>query len=131
MKNTRYEPNPEPLSHDEIYQSEIGALSSELRAARNLLYEAGAVKEQGDRKASQNTVKVVMQLKYISCEICAKVSQQTMRLVEGRSIVRRYPFERFYREGIVGVVMPPSSSRCIEGAGKIECGLTGMILQYG
>ena len=131
VKNTRYEPNPAPLSHDEIYQSEIGALSSELRAARNLLYEACAVKEQGDRKASQNTVKVVMQLKYISCEICAKVSQQTMRLVGGRSIVRRYPFERFYREGIVGVVMPPSSSRCIEVAGKIECGLTGMILQYG
>jgi alkylation response protein AidB-like acyl-CoA dehydrogenase len=131
VKNTRYEPNPEPLSHDEIYQSEIGALSSELRAARNLLYEACAIKERGDGKANQNTVKVVMQSKYISCVICAKVSQQAMRLVGGRSILRRYPFERFYREGIVGVVMPPSSSRCIEVAGKIECGLTGMILQYG
>ncbi len=131
VKNTRYEPNPEPLSHDEIYQSDIGELSSELRAARNLLYEACHVKEQGDGMASQNTIKVVMQSKYMSCEICAKVSQHAMRLVGGRSIVRRYPFERFYREGIVGVVMPPSSSRCIEVAGKIECGLTGMILQYG
>ena len=131
VKSTRYDPNPEPLSHDEIYQSAIGELSSELRAARNLLYEAYHVKEQGDGMASQNTVKAVMQSKYISCEICAKVSQHAMRLVGGRAVLRRYPFERFYREGIVGVVMPPSSSRCIEVAGKIECGLTGMILQYG
>ncbi len=131
VKHTRYDPNPEPLSHDEIYQSTIGELSSELRAARNLLYEACHVKEQGDGLANQNTVKVVMQSKYVSCEICAKVSQHAMRLVGGRSILKRYPFEWFYREGIVGVVMPPSSSRCIEVAGKIECGLTGMILQYG
>ncbi len=53
------------------------------------------------------------------------------RLVGGRSILKRYPFERFYREGIVSVVMPPSNSRCIEVAGKIECGLKEMILQYG
>jgi len=131
VKNTRYDPNPEPLSHDEIYQSTIGELSSELRAARNLLYEACWIREQGDGMANQNTVKAVMQSKYISCEIGAKVSQHTMRLVGGRSIVRRYPFERFYREGIVGVVMPPSSSRCIEVAGKIECGIKGMIIQYG
>ncbi len=131
VKNTRYEPNPEPLSHDGQYQSAIGELSSELRAARNLLYEACSVKDSGDGMANQNTIKAVMQSKYISCEICAKVAQHAMRLVGGRSILKRYPFERFYREGIVGVVMPPSNSRCIEVAGKIECGLKGMILQYG
>lgn len=131
VKSTRYDPNPDPLSHDELYQSSIGELSSELRAARALLYEACYVKEQGDGMANQNTIKAVMQSKYVSCEICAKVSQHAMRLVGGRSILRRYPFERFYREGIVGVVMPPSNSRCIEVAGKIECGIKGMILQYG
>lgn len=131
VKTTRYDPNPEPLSHDPLYQSDIGALGSELRAARMLLYEACYVKEQGDGMASQDTVKAVMQSKYVSCEICAKVAQHAVRLVGGRAILKRYPFERYYREGIVGVVMPPSSSRCIEVAGRIDCGLTGMILQYG
>ncbi len=131
VKTTQYPPNPEPLSHNEMYQSNIGELSSELRAARMLLYEACHVKEQGDGMANQNTVKTVMQSKYISCEVCAKVVQHAMRLVGGRSIARRYPFERFYREGITGVVMPPANSRCIEVAGCIECGITGMILQYG
>lgn len=131
VRTTKYAPNPEPLSHNELYQSAIGELSAELRAARMLLYEACHVKEQGDGMANQNTVKTVMQSKYVSCEICAKAVQRAMRLVGGRSIARRYPFERFYREGITGVVMPPANSRCIEVAGCIECGLTGMILQYG
>lgn len=131
VRTTKYAPNPDPLSHNELYQSAVGELSAELRAARMLLYEACCVKERGDGMANQNTVKAVMQSKYVSCEICAKVVQQAMRLVGGRSIARRYPFERFYREGITGVVMPPANSRCIEVAGCIECGLTGMILQYG
>lgn len=131
VKTTKYAPNPEPLSHNELYQSTVGELSSELRAARMLLYEACHVKEQGDGMANQNTVKTVMQSKYVSCEACAKVVQQAMRLVGGRSIARRYPFERFYREGITGVVMPPANARCIEVAGCIECGLTGMVLEYG
>ena len=111
-------PNPEPLSHNEQYQSAIGELSAELRAARALLYETCSVKDSGDGMANQNIIKAVMQSKYISCEICAKVAQHAMRLVGGRSILRRYPFERFYREGIVGVVMPPSNSRCIEVASQ-------------
>jgi alkylation response protein AidB-like acyl-CoA dehydrogenase len=130
VKNTRYDPNPEPLSHDIMYQSSMGELSSELRAARMLLYEACHVKEQGDGMANQDTVRVVMQSKNISCEACAKVTQHAVRLVGGRAIARRYPFERYFREGIAGVVMPPSNARCLEVAGAIECGLPGMILQY-
>ncbi len=129
-KTTRYDPNPEPLSHDVLYQITIGELGSELRAAKNLLYEACYIKEQGDGMANQDIVRAVMQSKYVSCEVCAKVSQHAMRLVGGRAILKRYPFERLYREGIVGVVMPPSSSRCAEVAGKILCGLKGMIIQY-
>lgn len=127
VNRTTFKPSDTPISHDIQVQSRVAEMGTLIRAAKLLLCEAAHVKMKGDRQA---TIQAVAQSKYFSCEVATKVVTEALRAAGGRGVLKKNPVERFIREGLIGVVMPPSNERCLEVAGRIICGLQGHILQY-
>lgn len=118
---------PEPISHHPTTQRSIGEMATAIRAAQNLLREAGQVKMQGDRVA---TALAVNQSKCFSSDVGAMVTERAIRVAGGRGILKAYPLERWHRDAICGPVMAPANDRCLETIGKILCGLEGKTLEY-
>jgi alkylation response protein AidB-like acyl-CoA dehydrogenase len=120
-------PSNEPMSHNAFVQRTLGELDSALRAARLLLCEAAALKDQDDRVAA---TKAVNQAKYLGAETGSMVTERAIRLVGGRGILKDLPLERWRRDALAGPVMPPSNDRCLETIGKIVCGLRAATLEF-
>ena len=120
-------PSKEPLGHHPVTQRTIAEMATAVRAARLLLYEAARVRDSGDRAAAMLAVN---QSKYLSAETGVMVTERAIRLAGGRGILRDLPLERWHRDAMAGPVMPPSSDRCLETAGKLLCGLEAKTLDF-
>ena len=53
-----------------------------------------------------------------------------MRLLGGRGIHRSLPMERYLRDAMAGLVMPPANERCLETVGKIALGVPAKTLEF-
>jgi alkylation response protein AidB-like acyl-CoA dehydrogenase len=126
-KTKTFKPSTEPLSHHPLTQRTIAEMSTAIRAARLLLYDAARVKMHGDR---DSTMLAVNQAKYYSAEVGAMVTERAIRLAGGRGILKELPLERWHRDSLAGPVMPPSNDRCLETIGKILCGLKAATLEF-
>lgn len=120
-------PSNEPLSHSPLVQRTLAQMATAVRTARLLLFEAARTQRAGDREA---TMLAVNQAKYYAAEVGLQVTEQAIRLAGGRGLLKELPLERWHRDALAGPVMPPSSERCLETAGKLLCGLRAATLEY-
>jgi len=118
---TRYDPDPDPISHDPGLQQQIARMSIALESARLSLYHACAARAAGLEAAHQDVETHIA--KYLTTEAAATITDLAMRMMGGRGILRRYPLERFFRDSRTGVVQPPSSERILDMVGKLRLGV--------
>jgi alkylation response protein AidB-like acyl-CoA dehydrogenase len=122
-RETRYLPDPHPISHDPGVQRHVAAMSLRLEAARLAIHHACAVRGAGLEAAHRDLE--THAAKYLASEAAVEVTAHAMRLMGGRSILRRYPVERFLRDAQAGVLQPPSSERILDIVGRERLGVEG------
>lgn len=127
VKTKSYSPTSGPMCHHPLTQRRIAELATAIRTAHLLLCEAALLRDHGDRAAA--TV-AVNQAKYLGSEVGHMVTETAMRMVGGRGILKELPFERWHRDALPGVVMPPSNDRCLETVGRVLCGLEAATLEF-
>ena len=91
-----------------------------------MLIDAATIKNEGDRQA---TMLAANQAKYLGAEVGMIATQSAIRLVGGRGILKELPLERFHRDALVGLVMPPANDRCLQTIGRLICGLDAATLE--
>lgn len=120
-RETRYDPDPDPISYDPGVQQHIAHMSIALESARLALYHACAVRAAG-LEASRGDMETHV-AKYLTTEAAVAVTDHAMRMMGGRGILKRLPLERFFRDARTGVVQPPSSERIVDMVGKLRLGV--------
>ncbi len=50
------------------------------------------------------------------------ITEQAMRTVGGQALLNSLPFGRLHRDALAGVLMPPSSQRCLQVIEDLDAG---------
>ena len=116
-----------PRSEDPLTWQHIGRLSMQLEAARRARDTLGYLSGDPDPVA---LTYILNQAKYLATEAAHSITTQGMRLLGGRGIHRSLPMERYLRDAMAGLVMPPANERCLETVGKIALGLPAKTLEF-
>jgi alkylation response protein AidB-like acyl-CoA dehydrogenase len=115
IKRNKSKPSDQPLSENPFTQRIVGELAEEIESARLMLFELAQVKQRGDRARLPS---LLNKAKYRATEIGVKAPLQAIRFVGGRGITKKLPLERWLRDAVAGLVMPPSNDRCLEVIGQ-------------
>ena len=126
MRAPRSDGGP-PRSEDPLTWQHIGRLSMKLESARRARDTLGYLSGELDPVA---LTYVLNQAKYLATEAAHDITAQGMRLLGGRGINRSLPMERYLRDAMAGLVMPPANERCLETVGKIALGLPATTLEF-
>lgn len=80
-------------------QFTLARLSTEIEAAKLLVYNAARLKEDG-----KNFVKEAAQAKLFSSEVAEKVASEILNLYGGYGFTKEYPIEKLYRDAKIGQI---------------------------
>lgn len=86
-----------------------------IEGARLVLYRAASRWAEAD--AVQRAV-LAAQAKSMGTEAGLMVTSKAVQVVGGRSVYRRYPLERLFRDVPTATLMPPSADRSLEIVGR-------------
>jgi glutaryl-CoA dehydrogenase (non-decarboxylating) len=92
----------------QMNQDMIAQMSTEIEAARLLLYKAAWVKDQG----SLNNGLDVAQAKYFAGEVVTKCANYAMRILGAYGYSTEYPVARFYRDTPTYTMVEGSANIC-------------------
>lgn len=109
-----------------LVQSAIGQMATRILAARALLWTAA----QAKRDEAPDAAVTVNQSKCLGSETGLWATEQCIRLAGGRGILKDQPLERWHRDALAGVVMPPANERVFEVAGKAFLGLPSAAIEF-
>ncbi len=126
MRAPRSDGSP-PRSEDPLTWQEIGRLSMQLEGARRARDTLGHLSGELDPQA---LTYVLNQAKYLATEAAHDITTQGMRMLGGRGLHRSLPMERYLRDAMAGLVMPPANERCLETVGKIALGLPAKTIEF-
>jgi alkylation response protein AidB-like acyl-CoA dehydrogenase len=108
------------LANDPQAQREVGELELLLDAARMVFYQAcRAIERGGDER---ERAPAVHRAWYHARIVGAEVPQRVLALVGGRGTYRRFPLERYLRDGETIALMGPSKAALATGIGKARLG---------
>jgi len=116
-----------PRSEDPLTWQQIGRLSMQLEGARRARDTLGYLSGELDTEA---LTYVLNQAKYLATEAAHDITTQGMRLLGGRGLHRSLPMERYLRDAMAGLVMPPANERCLETVGKLALGLPAKTVEF-
>jgi hypothetical protein len=119
-KTQRFEPDPEPRSHNLIVQRHVAEMSMALESARLVLYQSASRWAEAD--AVQRAV-LAARAKCLATQAAVMITTRAVQVVGGRSAHRRYPLERLLRDVRTATLMPPNEDRAIEIVGKAALGI--------
>jgi len=97
-----------PVGQFQMNQDMIAQMSTEIEAARLLVYKAAWEKDQG----KLNNGLSVAQAKYMAGETVNKCSNYAMRILGAYGYSTEYPVERFYRDTPTYYMVEGSSNIC-------------------
>ncbi len=100
-------------------QAHIAQMSTELEAARLLVYEAARAYAAGEPESGA----LLMQAKLAATEAARSVTQRAMQVGGGMAYGRALPIERSWRDAQAGIVMVPANDALKETLGKLLTGL--------
>ena len=126
MRAPRSDGSP-PRSEEPLTWQQIGRLSMQLEGARRARDTLGYLSGELDTEA---LTYVLNQAKYLATEAAHDITTQGMRLLGGRGLHRALPMERYLRDAMAGLVMPPANERCLETVGKLALGLPAKTVEF-
>ena len=103
-------PSTQPLLAEPEIQSSLARMDEMIQGAQAMLEQGLKYKEQGDKRS---TLRAMLQAKHDASEAGLWISEQAIRIVGGRGLLNSLPFGQRHRDALAGVLMPPSSQRCL------------------
>jgi len=97
-----------PIGHFQMNQDMVAQMSTEIEAARLLVYKAAWAKDQG----RLNNGLDVAQAKYFSGEVVDKCANFAMRILGAYGYSTEYPVARFYRDTPTYYMVEGSANIC-------------------
>jgi glutaryl-CoA dehydrogenase (non-decarboxylating) len=97
-----------PISQFQMNQDLIAQMSTEIEAARLLVYKAAWVKDQG----SLNNGLDVAQAKYFAGEVVTKCANYAMRILGAYGYSTEYPVARYFRDTPTYTMVEGSTNIC-------------------
>jgi glutaryl-CoA dehydrogenase (non-decarboxylating) len=97
-----------PIGEYQMNQDMIAQMSTEIEAARLLVYKAACSKDQGNL----NNGLEVAQAKYFSGEVATKCATFAMRILGAYGYSTEYPVARYYRDAPTYAMVEGSSNIC-------------------
>ena len=97
-----------PIGEFQMNQDMIAQMSTEIEAARLLVYKAAWEKDQGNLNNGLN----VAQAKYFAGEVVTKCANYAMRILGAYGYSTEYPVARFYRDTPTYTMVEGSANIC-------------------
>ncbi len=97
-----------PIGEFQMNQDMIAQMSTEIEAARLLVYKAAWVKDQGNLNNGLD----VAQAKYFAGEVATKCANYAMRILGAYGYSTEYPVARFYRDAPTYAMVEGSANIC-------------------
>jgi glutaryl-CoA dehydrogenase (non-decarboxylating) len=97
-----------PIGQFQMNQDMVAQMSTEIEAARLLVYKAAWVKDQGKLDNGLD----VAQAKYFAGEVVSKCSNYAMRILGAYGYSTEYPVARFYRDTPTYYMVEGSANIC-------------------
>jgi glutaryl-CoA dehydrogenase (non-decarboxylating) len=98
----------QPIGQFQMNQDMVAQVTSEIEAARIIVYKAAWQKDQGQLG---NTLEVA-QAKYLAGEVAVKASQVAMKILGASGYSTEYPVARYYRDAPTYQMVEGSSNIC-------------------
>jgi glutaryl-CoA dehydrogenase (non-decarboxylating) len=98
----------QPIGQFQMNQDMVAQVTSEIEAARIIVYKAAWQKDQGQLG---NTLEVA-QAKYLAGEVAVKASQVAMKILGAYGYSTEYPVARYYRDAPTYQMVEGSSNIC-------------------
>ena len=112
-------PSIEPMIADPLVIATLDRMEGRIKASQTLVGEAIHTREESNKRA---TLRAMMRAKYDVAEGGLWVTEQAMRTVGGQALLNSLPFGRLHRDALAGVLMPPSSLRCLRVIEDLDAG---------
>ena len=103
-----------------LVQRTIAEMTMALSSARMALYDAAS---QWEGKTANQRAVIAARHKYLATLASQDVSTKALQISGGRSVHKRWPLERIYRDIRTSTLMPPTLDRCLELIGRDEFNL--------
>lgn len=98
----------QPIGHFQMNQDMIAQMSTEIEAARLLVYKAAWVKDEGHLNNGLD----VAQAKYFAGEVADKCANYAMRILGAYGYSTEYPVARYYRDTPTYYMVEGSANIC-------------------
>ena len=103
-----------------LVQRTMAEMTMALSSARMALYDAAS---QWEGKTANQRAVIAARPKYLATLASQDVSTKAIQISGGRSVHKRWPLERIYRDIRTSTLMPPTLDRCLELIGRDEFNL--------
>jgi len=103
-----------------LVQRTLAEMTMALSSARMALYDAAS---QWEGKTANQRAVIAARPKYLATLASQDVSTKAIQIFGGRSVHKRWPLERIYRDIRTSTLMPPTLDRCLELIGRDEFNL--------
>lgn len=118
--NQTFAPDPGRVADGLVVQRTIAEMTMALSAARMALYEAAS---QWEGKTANEKAVLAARPKYLATIASLDIAAKAIQVTGGRSVHKRMPLERIYRDIRTSTLMPPNIDRCLELIGRAEFNL--------
>jgi len=101
------------LSEFQGVQFQVAQASTELEAARLMVYNASRLKDAGHDIAREGAM-----AKLLSSQVCERVTSLCVELFGGYGYTKDYPVEKFYRDAKIGAIYEGTSNMQLQTIAK-------------
>ena len=102
-----------PIAEFQGVQFQIAQASTDLEAARLMVYNAARLKEAGKDIAREGAM-----AKLFSSQVCERVTSLCVELFGGYGYTKDYPVEKFYRDAKIGTIYEGTSNMQLQTIAK-------------
>ena len=88
-----------PIAQHQAIQLKLADMATKIHAARLLVYDAAAKKDQGGRIDLESGM-----AKLFASEVCGEVTMEAMRIHGGYGFIKESPVERYYRDAPLMII---------------------------
>ena len=88
-----------PIAEHQAIQLKLADMATKIQAARLLVYDAAAKKDEGGRIDLESGM-----AKLFASEICGEVTMEAMRIHGGYGFIKESPVERYYRDAPLMII---------------------------
>src|SRR4051812_41304998 len=102
-----------PLADFQAVQFQVAQASTEVEAARLMVYNAARLKDAGKDIAREGAM-----AKLFSSQVCERVTSLCVELFGGYGYTKDYPVEKFYRDAKIGTIYEGTSNMQLQTIAK-------------